>query len=87
MYRGTPTRPTFESAVAFLVGYTAAEYDVLVCAEINYQTPHAIVTSLHHRRDIPTPSTRVTRHPYAIDDIFTGRRYWWFGKKRSATTS
>ena len=42
---GSGAFQSFESAVAFLVGYTAAEYDVLLRAEIKSQ-----------RR--PTPSTR-----------------------------
>ena len=48
---GSGAFQSFESAVAFLVGYTAAEYDVLICAEMNLQTPHAIAaTSFPHRR-------------------------------------
>ena len=37
-------RLQIESSV---VGYTAAEYDVLICAEMNFQTPHAIAATLH----------------------------------------
>ena len=48
---GSGAFQSFESAVAFLVGYTAAEYDVLICAEMNFQTAHAIAaTSFPHRR-------------------------------------
>ena len=44
---GSGAFQSFESAVAFLVGYTTAEYDVLICAEMNFQTPHAIAATLH----------------------------------------
>ena len=44
---GSGAFQSFESAVAFLVGYTAAEYDARLCAEMNFQTPHAIAATLH----------------------------------------